>query len=235
MSPLDGTQEDAQLRTLIREHARNQEGYDARLYDLWEEWNDAFFEGRMIYSLIQLTDPGQTHRYGCCSTYSGLAGIRSIIKIRRSILDGTLRDLCKGTKDPEGLRRFLEDVLLHEMVHQWHFEVTGQTDASYGGHGPAFSAKANEIGTRLGLPPVGRTCKKRDHEDKGLPSPSQWPHDVRPAEYYLGAHVHASKDNPEEDRRAKCEDAARSLARRFSLEELRTIHETAVRMKEGAA
>jgi hypothetical protein len=47
-SVLDGTQKDTELRTLIREHARTQEGYDARLYDLWEEWNERFFEGRMV-------------------------------------------------------------------------------------------------------------------------------------------------------------------------------------------
>jgi hypothetical protein len=195
MSLLDGTHEEAELRTLIREYARSQEGYDARLYDLWERWNAEFFEGRMVPSLIQLTDPGQTHCYGCCTNFSGLAGIRSAIKIRASILDGTLRDLRHGTRNRQGLRRFLEDVLLHEMIHQWHFEVTGQDDASYSGHGPAFSQKANEIGASLGLPMVGRTCKKRDHEGKGLPSPSQWPHDVRPEGYYLGAHVPARGDS----------------------------------------
>src|SRR5215208_261916 len=158
MSRLAGTHEEDELRRLIRQYARTQEGYDARLYDLWDEWNDEFFEGRMVPSLIQLTDPGQTHCYGCCTNFSGLAGIRSAIKIRSSILDGTLRDLKHGSRNPEGLRRFLEDVLLHEMIHQWHFEVTGEGDESYSGHGPAFSAKANEIGVALGLPRVGRTC-----------------------------------------------------------------------------
>src|SRR5215212_949713 len=193
MSLLDGTHKEAELRALIREYARSQEGYDARLYDLWEEWNEEFFEGRMVPSLIQLTDPGQTHRYGCCTTFSGLAGIRSAIKIRPSILAGTLRDLKHGSRNKQGLRRFLEDVLLHEMIHQWHREVTGQDDASYSGHGPAFSAKANEIGARLGLPIVRRTCKSRDGKE---PSPSQWPHDVRPDGYYLGAHVPSRMDKP---------------------------------------
>jgi hypothetical protein len=193
MSTLDGAHKEAELRTLIREYARSQEGYGARLYDLWDEWNEEFFEGRLVPSLIQLTDPGQTHRYGCCTNFSGLAGIRSAIKIRRSILDGTLRDLEHGTRNKQGLERFLEDVLLHEMIHQWHLEVTGQVDDSYSGHGPAFSAKANEIGARLGLPLVRRTCKSRDGKE---PSPSQWPHDVRPDGYYLGAHVPSRMDKP---------------------------------------
>ena len=195
-SLLDGTTDEAALRVSICRYALSQEGYDARLYDLWERWNEEFFEGLMIPSLIQLTDPGQTHRYGVCTNFSGLAGIRSAIKIRASILDGTLRDLKHGSRNPEGLRRFLEDVLLHEMIHQYHQEITGEHDKSYSGHGPAFSAKANEIGARLGLAAVGRTCKKRDHKDKGLESPSQWPHDVRPDGYYLGAYVPASGDKP---------------------------------------
>jgi len=193
MSLLDGTHEEDELRRLIRQYARTQEGYDARLYDLWDKWNDEFFEGRMVPSLIQLTDPGQTHSYGCCTNFSGLAGIHSAIKIRRSILDGTLRDLKGGNRNPQGLRRFLEDVLLHEMIHQWHHEVTGHSDESYSGHGPAFSAKANEIGAKLALPLVRRTCKSRDGKE---PSPSQWPHDVRPDGYYLGAHVPSSMAKP---------------------------------------
>jgi hypothetical protein len=197
MSVLDGTTGEVELRALIREYARSQDGYDARLYDLWDRWNDEFFEGRMVPSLIQLTDPGQTQCYGCCTTFSGLAGIHSAIKIRRSILDGTLRDLKHGNRNPQGLRRFLEDVLLHEMVHQWHHEVTGDTDPpDYRGHGPAFSAKVNEIGARLGLPRVGRTRMKRDCADKGLESPQHWPHNVRPDVYYLGAHVPSRMDKP---------------------------------------
>jgi SprT-like family len=136
----------------------------------------------LVPPIVQLAEPGQTRCYGDCCNYSGLAGIRSRIRLRPSILDGTLRNLKHGSRNPEGLRRFLEDVLLHEMIHQYHQEVTGEQYVSYGGHGPAFSAKANEIGEGLGLPRVRRTCKSRDGEE---PSPSQWPHDVRPADYYL--------------------------------------------------
>ncbi len=243
MSTLDGTREtppipdeDVELRRRIREYAREHgDRYSARLFDLWEEWNAKHFGGLMTPALILLDEPGQTRCYGQCSLWSGLAGCRSQIQLGPSILEGTLRDLREGTKDPEGLRRFLEDVLLHEMIHQWQFEITGEHDGSYSGHGPAFSAKANEIGARLGLPAVGRTCKKRDHADKGLESPSQWPHDVRSDAYYLGAYVHPSRDKPEEDRSAKCEAAACRLASRFSVEEIGIVAEMAVRKKGGAA
>jgi hypothetical protein len=100
---LDRTTTDHELRAAIREHARGQDGYDARLYDLWEKWNAEFFEGLLVPPLVQLAEPGQTKRYGDCSNYSGLAGIRSRIRLRRSILDGTLANLRGGNRNPEGL------------------------------------------------------------------------------------------------------------------------------------
>jgi Domain of unknown function (DUF4326) len=228
-STLDGTAEDRRVRELIRQHARGQEGYDARLYDLWDEWNEEFFGGLMVPALVQITDPGQTHCYGRCTTYSGLAGIRHAIKIRKSILDGTLRDLKDGTGDQEGLWRFLTDVLLHEMLHQFAYEVTGQHDGSYHGHGPAFSALANEIGAKLGLPPVGRTYRKRDTEKKGLPSPSQWPHNVRPhPEYYRGAHVPSSVD----DIGALKKSLARAIDKHGRLKVLRLVEEVGREIEE---
>src|SRR5262249_48651882 len=79
------------------------------------------------------------------------------------------------------------DILLHETIHQYQTEVSGQTEEGYSGHGPHFRDLANKIGAKLGLPPV-RTGKKRGKE-KDLPSCSYWPHIVRPAEYYQGAYT----------------------------------------------
>jgi len=197
VSKLDRTplpERDADLRQRIRDYARDHgERYSARLFDLWDKWNERYFDALMTPALILLDEPGSPTLYGQCSLYSGLAGCRCQIQLRPSILAGTLRDLRHGSRNPEGLRRFLEDVLLHEMIHQYHFEITGDDDASYGGHGPAFSGKANEIGEELALPRVRRTCKSRDGD---APSPSQWPYNVRPESYYLGAHVLASVDKP---------------------------------------
>lgn len=171
----------------------------------------------MTPALILLDEPGSPTLYGQCSLYSGLAGCRCQIQLRPSILAGTLRDLKRGSKNPEGLRRFLEDVLLHEMIHQYHFEITGEGDDSYSGHGPAFSAKANEIGAKLGLPPVRRTCKARDGKE---PSPSQWPHNVRPEPYYLGAHVLASTDNKKPD---GLEEKIAALISRHGADDVREV------------
>jgi hypothetical protein len=151
----------------------------------------------MTPCLIQLTNPNGTNQYGCCTTFSGLAGIKHAIKIRRSILDGTPLGLKWGNRDEAGCRLFLEDVLLHEALHQYAYEVSGETDESYRGHGPGFSRQANRISAILGLPQVGKTSKKRDHEDKGLPAPQYWPHNVRPDEYYRGAYVASREDEDE--------------------------------------
>lgn len=111
-------------------------------------------------------------------------------------------------------------MLLHEMIHQYHQEITGQHDDSWSGHGSAFSAKANEIGEKLGLPPVRRTCKKRDGKE---PSPSQWPHVVRPESYYLGAHVLSRRDKP---KTVPADDFGRAVAvlkKHFDADENRAV------------
>jgi hypothetical protein len=229
LSRLEGTtppEADAQLRETIYRYVMNEtdpkrHGVIRRLYELWDEWNEEHFEGRMVPPIILLSEPGQTKSYGDCGPVSGFA-CSSQIRIRPSILDGTLRDLKNGSGDPQGLGRFLEDVLLHEMIHQWQQEVTGERDAGYHGHGTAFSRKANEIGEKLGLPRVGRTCKKRDRKE-GEESPSQWPHDVRPDGYYLGAHVPSSRDARPSGRIClplNIDEAADILREHFDVEEL---------------
>src|SRR5829696_8026828 len=100
--------------------------------------------------------------------------LREQIRLRPSLLTGT-HPRVNGSA--EGRFLFVADVLLHEMIHQWQQEVSGETDEAWHGHGPAFRDKANEIGARLGLGIV-RTSKKRG-KDADLPSCSYWPHVVR--------------------------------------------------------
>jgi hypothetical protein len=73
---------------------------------------------------------------------------------------------------------------MHEMIHQWQPEVTRKTEHPYHGHGPGFASKCNEIGEAVGLPPV----VARNRKGSKLPRCTQWPHNVRPAEYYLCAY-----------------------------------------------
>ncbi len=174
----------------------------AHLCEHWEKTNNEFFGGLLLPAVIEFDEPGSTTSYGECSTDSGF-GVSNKIQIRPSILDGTLQELRGGSKDPEGLMRFAEHVLLHETIHQWAFECVPREavlaeSKNYNGHGPIFSTKANEIGEKLGYPPV-RSHNKKSHSGKtrDLPNPSQWPHNVCPPEYYLGAYIPTSWDIPE--------------------------------------
>lgn len=154
------------------------------LYRDWDRFNRDHFAGALVEPYILLAEPTTPRAYGDCGPVSGFGG-KSQIRLRPSLLTGTHPHMAPDGK-ADGRVRFVTDVLLHEMIHQWQHEISGDRDDAYHGHGPAFRDKANAIGATLGLDPV-RTCKARG-PDKHLASCSQWPHDVRPAGYYLGAY-----------------------------------------------
>ncbi len=157
-----------------------------RLLELWLQWNQEHYASSLVPPYILLNEPVAPNVLGSCARISGFGG-RSQIRIRPSLLRGIHPDTRSGDVYAEGRFLFVADVLLHEMVHQWQQEVVGNTEDAFHGHGPLFRDKANEIGERLGLPMV-RTSKNRSKKDKSLPSCSQWPHNVRPAEHYQGAY-----------------------------------------------
>jgi len=171
-----------------------------RLYQLWAEWNATYFDGALVPPYILLTEPAGPRTYADCGPVSGFGG-RCQIRMRPSLLAGTHPHL-RG--EIEGRVRFVADVLLHETIHQWQQERSGQTEHAWHGHGPSFRDRANAIGRALGLPPV-RTGKRRG-PDRHLPSCAQWPHCVRPSEYYLGAYrppVATPGDDQAEDQGAE--------------------------------
>ncbi len=94
-------------------------------------------------------------------------GVRSRIRIApRAVREG---------------QRFAEDVVLHELIHVWQYEVVHDREPGYRGHGPGFATKCNEIGEKLGLPPVYARPRGKN---AGKPDCKHWPHNVRPAGYY---------------------------------------------------
>jgi hypothetical protein len=165
-----------------------------RLYALFDEWNAAYFDGRLTVPYLVLLEPGSPRRLGDTSSISGWGG-KLQIRLRPSLLDGTYPHLQAGAEFAEGRFRYVADVLLHEMVHHFHMEITGAREESFHGHGPAFRDECNRIGAALGLPPV-RSGKKRG-PDKDLPSCQQWPHNVRPPDYYLGAVIEPTPEPPQ--------------------------------------
>lgn len=186
-----------------------------RLYRLWEDANAKWYDGALVPPIILLAEPGEPKRYGQCSPVSSY-GCRSEIRIRPSLLAGTHPHI----RHPgEGANRFAEDVLLHEQIHQWQQEVTGQLEDGYHGHGPTFRDKANEISNDLGLGWV-RTSKRRG-PDSGLDSCAQWPHCVRHPDHYHGVYVPARRD------RLSDEAVAQALARKHGARVLRRALELA--------
>src|SRR5215210_7297417 len=106
------SEQDLALREQIFEYAITQADSAfhraiSRLYEYWDTINTEHFEGVLIPPVILLAEPGATTCYGDCSTVSGFGG-SSQIRIRPSILRGTLQDLKNGTKNREGLARFAE-------------------------------------------------------------------------------------------------------------------------------
>lgn len=162
-----------------------------RLFKNWRTWNGEHFDARLEPPYLVLAEPAFSRAYGCCGPLSGFGG-RSEIRIRPSLVRGSHPHVRPGEEYLEGRRLFVDDVLLHEMVHQWQFEVLGDAEPAYQGHGPLFRDVANRIGAVLGLSPV-RDCKRRG-KDADLPSCAQWPHCVRPADHYLGAYAPRRRD-----------------------------------------
>jgi hypothetical protein len=167
-----------------------------RLYDLWEDWNRDYFGDRLIKPHILLAEPRSPRAWGDHAPLSGW-GSRNQIRIRPSLYHGSHPDVRPEDEYQEGRIRLVADVLLHETIHQFHDEITGQTERSYHGHGPAFRDECNRIGALLKLPPV-RTAKARG-KDRGLPSCAHWPMNVRPADYYLGAFSQGPSSRTEEE------------------------------------
>lgn len=169
--------------------------YLGRLYEAWADWNLEFFDGAFTDPpIILLAEPSNPRRLGDYGRVSG-HGCQTQIRIRPSLLTGTNRSVVPGERFQEGRYLFVQDVCLHEMVHQWQDEIIGVREEAYAGHGTYFRDRCNAIGVKLGLAPV-RTCKKRGKESD-LPSCSYWPHCVRPPDYYQGAYTPRSEPDTE--------------------------------------
>lgn len=190
----------------------------SKLIDIWNGWNiDLFNNCFTICPMILLAEPSTPSRYGDYAVIGGY-GNRSQIRIHPSLLDGTHPHTLPGPRYQEGRFLLVADVLLHETVHLWQAEVIGDLEESFHGHGPRFRDKCNDVGAKLGLPPV-RACQKRGR-DKGLPSCSQFPFNIRPQDYYKGAYV-PKKSKPTSLRRR-----LEALLKEFRIEQIYTELET---------
>jgi hypothetical protein len=159
MTQLDRSSKDSDLRAEIFRYSMEQASpaireHIQRLCHRWIEYNGEYFGGELAEPFLAFEEPGHSTCYGEYSTVSAFGGSGQI-QIRPSLLAGTLQHFRRGNKYREGMARFMDQVLLHEMIHQWQVEVNGTSPGefkNYGGHGSTFSQKANAIGARLELP-----------------------------------------------------------------------------------
>jgi hypothetical protein len=167
------------------------------LYQHWVSVNRDHFEGTCVEPYITLGDPGSPRLLGVYLPV-GEFGSQAQIIIRPMLIDGEHKRLRPGDEYAEGRMRFVKDVLLHESVHQYCHEKLKDPEKSYKGHGPIFTGQCNRIGATLGLPPV--RLAKKGRKDEHLPTCADWPHNVRPADYYLGAVVEEQpRPKPDDD------------------------------------
>jgi hypothetical protein len=166
------------------------------LYLRHDDWNAAYFENKLAPPYLLFTPPKTPRALGDYASISAWGGVGQI-RVRPTLVTGEHPLLRPGPEYAEGHRRFVEDVALHESVHAYCDEVLHEPEDSYKGHGPVFARECNRIGEKLGLPPV-RPAKCRGPL-RDLPSCAQWPHCVRPREYYLGALAEEKQPPPPPD------------------------------------
>jgi hypothetical protein len=164
-----------------------------RLLEVWADANARWYASVLTQPVVLLTPPSGVRVYGDTATV-GSYGEPTEIRIRPSLLEGTHPHMVHGSGDPEGLFLFAADVLLHEQIHQWQMDILKEAELSYHGHGPKFTDQANAIGHDLGLPAV----VTRNRKGSKHPLASEWPHNVRPPDYYRGADCPSPSEGTQE-------------------------------------
>jgi DNA-binding XRE family transcriptional regulator len=156
---------------------------------LWRSFNEQFFDGALDEPHISIGSPtspkaaGEFHRIGG-------DGLRSLILIRRTHVDGTFNrgkvplpgQTVRYFREDHGLEfrwRHLADILLHEQIHQAQYQLGTPSKTK---HDVDFAAMCNAVGDQLGLRHV--VSRRRKGDPNRLPIAANWPFNVRPKGYY---------------------------------------------------
>jgi len=156
----------------------------------WHEYNIKYFDGRLAPPLLSIESiPPPVPGLRFVGNYYRRRDDRpSRILLESAMFAGDLPFLRRGPEFAAGRERYIADVLLHEMVHQYQCEVLGIRRTRIDGrwsspqHGRTFCARANFIGKLLQLTRV--TANRR-------PTGTAWPHTIRPSWYYQDAYSDA--------------------------------------------
>jgi hypothetical protein len=133
--------------------------------------------------------------------YRGDHGMLGEIIVNHRLFHNGVKGVIFEDATRPGFIRYIDDVLLHEMVHAYCHLVLHKPEISYRGHGPVFASECNRIGSRLNLDPV-KHAKSRKAIEAHLQRCNYWPWCVRDPSYYLGAVVdveEASKNTTDDE------------------------------------
>lgn len=161
--------------------------HEPRLFQAFDRFNSLYFEGKLPRSEVKLGQPPRPTKILGTHHFYGDHGTRCEILINVRIFTGEFPGLNSSEKGGPGHQRYVDDVLLHEMMHAWCSGVHNTPELGHHGHGPYFAEQCNRVGAMLGLAQV-RNSRATGEKTAHLESCSHWPHNVRPKNYYLGAH-----------------------------------------------
>lgn len=170
--------------------------FEPRMLDHFDRFNSEHFEGKLPpleIKIGQCSSPRTTygeHRF------RGDHGMLSEIVINSRLFTNKVKGIINEDGTLPGFIRFIDDVLLHEMVHAYCSLVLRQPELSYRGHGPVFTGEVNRIGAKLGLEKV-RHSKSRKAIEAHLQKCNYWPQVLRKPDYYLGAVVDVKEPSKE--------------------------------------
>ena len=185
----------------------------ASLYAQWETWDrDLFgsiFTSAELQPLIKIASTDEIAGLGRFQTRNESNYNRSTIMLSETILNGQAANPGNGSHHYDGRILCLNDILLHEMIHQFQHDVvyhgtTIKLDEEWGiawadeerkcgacwllkSHGIVFSKMANKIANRLNLNQVGCQCEPDRLAEFGDRLSSEFPMCCRGSEYYKGA------------------------------------------------
>jgi hypothetical protein len=156
---------------------------------LWRKFNADHFGGRLDEPHISIGSPTSPKAYGEFTNIGG-DGIRSLIMIRRTHVDGTFNrgkvplpgQTVRFFREGHSLEsrwRWLADLLLHEQIHQAQYQRGSPSKTK---HDVEFAAMCNAVGDQLGLRHV--VSRRRKGDAAVLPIAAAWPMNVRPGGYY---------------------------------------------------
>lgn len=154
------------------------------LYEAARTFNGEHFDGALLPCFVEITPP---------------ASMRSLADYRPRTHEGVDSHIRIGQRVLDKGGRYALDVLLHEMVHAYCWEILGDIEPGYAGHGPKWTAQCNRIGRKIGLREVFT-------KGRGGPNSARWPMCVRPEGYY----GEPEETEPKTERKPKREAAPKA-------------------------